>query len=299
MDIAGILSLEDKEVFEVFRLEAKSRGRKIFSDNENYMFIKGSDRICLVAHIDTVSGEWVDGTRKPVKKKLVEKYGIIRAYTERGKRPTILGADDRAGCYGLLDIMKSDDRPSILLTNYEECGGVGVGVFTNETDLWKNTDFFVELDRAGCNEYVQYNENTQEVHDFMAKFAISNGGYGSYSDIATISKVTKIPSVNLAIGYRSQHSDREYLDLAVMSMAIKKAKLIIHRYCKDKPQLGRIKERPIPPTRSSVYDWNSRQRKVDSEEIKCAECGAADGHHYRSCPDYDNKTGNLFNWEEK
>lgn len=301
MDIKAMLLMEPMDIFEVFKLEAKGRKRKVFTDNDNYMFIKGSDKICLVAHVDTVGGIWANGSRQQVPKKLHEKHGLITASIDDGsKRRTILGADDRAGCYGLLDIMKSDDRPSILLTNYEETGGRGVGVFVNETELWKNTDFFLELDRAGCNEYVIYVEVTQEVHSFMAKFAITNGGYGSFSDIATISRVTKIPSVNLAIGYRAQHSDHEYLDLAAMQLAIKKAKLIVHRFCKDKPQLGQVKERVFGRAPALTYDWKRDMKKQQEEDIKCADCGAMNGNHYRSCPEYyiDEKTGQLFDYGE-
>jgi hypothetical protein len=287
------LLLEDKEVFNLFKLEAKALGRKVFTDGENYMFIKGSERICLVAHVDTVN----PFTGK-VGKSIKERYGILTAWKDRSdkkKERTILGADDRAGCYGLLQIMKEDSRPSLLLTNYEERGGRGATVFTQETELWKNFDFMVELDRAGCNEYVQYTENSHEVHSFIAQFGIANGGSGSYSDIATISRATKLPAVNIAIGYRAQHSDREYLDLAAMELGIQKTRLIVHRYCKDKPQLGLIKEKDWGPKTEpiqlsqTVYTW----KPSNKEAIKCIECGGADGEHYRSCIYFDDNQSSF------
>jgi hypothetical protein len=165
----------------------------------------------------------------------------------------------------------------------------------------------VELDRAGCNEYVQYNQNTAEVHAFLAKFSISNGGYGSYSDIATISGHTHIPSVNLAIGYTRQHSDMESLDLSAMEMMIAKTRLIIHRYVNDKPQLGKTTERTYATTHVSsktngnggIYSWTPSakgpgERRTtaifpsdeDTDVVKCADCGQTNGDHNRSCPEY-------------
>jgi len=284
MGIKHMLMMETEDVFNYFIGEARALKRKLFTDNINYLFIKGTQRICLVAHIDTVGGEWQAGKRVAVKKRLHERHGIITAFKEGTKTRTVLGADDRAGCYGLMEIMKIDERPSILLTNFEECGGIGARIFTEQTELWKNFDFMVELDRQGCNEYVQYNNNPHEVHAFLAKFGIKNGGHGSYSDIATISRATKIPSVNMAIGYTGQHGDHEYLDIAAMNLAITKTKLIVHRYCQDKPEFGSIKEKVYEPVKR-VYYFDKKD--FNNEDIeKCAECGQTNGYHYRSCPDY-------------
>lgn len=277
-----MLTLADKEVFEYFKMEAKGMKRRVYTDGDNYMLIKGTEpTLCLVAHIDMIRrGDKAAG-------KIVEmNNGIVIAYRNKakGRERDILGADDRAGCFALLQIMREDPRPNILLTNHEEVGGRGARVFAHDTNLWKHFKLFIEFDRHGCNHYVQYNDNPQSMHSWLANFGIKNDGYGSYSDIATISGHTNIPSFNMAIGYTNQHSDRESLDISAMNLAISKASLMIHDFCSKKLDFGMIQpkkqvyyERPVFPQHKiekPKHDVNAGwvRRIEDPEEIYCEAC---------------------------
>lgn len=242
MEITGMLSLRDKDIFELFKLEARSLGRRVVTDNENYMVIPGTDqRLWLVAHIDTVCHGHIN-------RRIIMQRGIVSAFVGQSKKErAILGADDRAGCFALLQLMRKDARPTILLTNYEERGGRGVRVFVDETVLWKPAKLFIEFDRAGCNEYVQYNENPEAMHTWIKRFNVDFCRGGTYSDIRTISEKTRIPSFNMAIGYYRQHTEREYLDVAAMEMAITKAGHMINSFCGRDMDFGEIK---IPEQRS-------------------------------------------------
>jgi len=79
------------------------------------------------------------------------------------------------------------------------------------------------------------------MHTYLEKFNIKNDGKGTYSDIATISKATNIPSVNLGIGYRWQHTAEEFLDTRGMHLMIGKASDLLTHFPKE--GFGVIEER--------------------------------------------------------
>lgn len=164
--------------------------------------------ICLVAHLDTI----------------IRKDGVELEFSEGIVRNTkgVLGADDRAGVYAILDlIQRSEHRPPIIFTNHEEIGGRGVKALVRATgfDLWveeAGIKFFIELDRANERDYVYY---SHDLPDDMAAWVERygfRGDYGSYSDVADLTEATHIPHVNLSIGYRQQHGKAEWLSVPDM-----------------------------------------------------------------------------------
>ena len=256
--------MEDKDVFKAFERGAKKLKPKITTDKDNYWYLQGNIPLCLVAHIDTVS---------PIKTKVGRVFdfynGIIRAYHETSTgtvRAAVLGADDRAGCYGLYRLMRANpvNRPHILLLNYEEVGGIGVRDFVKKVDASKlGVNLFIELDRQGCNHYVQYNDNPDCVHDYIQSFGFDSQGRGSFSDISVISATTKIPSVNLSIGYYRQHTTSEMLDTAVMNMTIAKVQMMIDTF--PKASFGKIKE-PIP-YKAPVYQSKAVKKAEKAKPV--------------------------------
>lgn len=197
----------------IFRMMIdKFDGEIVETDLENYFFIKGNIPLCFVAHIDTVR------TKKD-KMNLKIENNII---TNSGG---ILGADDRAGVYGLFKIYESllDDReiPSFLFTNYEEVGGVGVKSFIDTYNKLENVNLFIELDRRGTDEYVTYVDVSKEVENYIESFGFIPS-VGSYSDIADLAEHYLIPAVNISIGYYSQHTNKERLVIDAMNMNIQR-----------------------------------------------------------------------------
>jgi hypothetical protein len=138
----------------------------------------------------------------------------------------ILGADDRAGVYGLLMAAKTAASmgvalPTLVFTDQEETGGVGVKTLLEDKIL--NTDsinLFVEMDRKGCNEYVFYSWSLPKaVKKYVRSFGY-NESKGSYSDITDITDDTGIPSVNVSCGYYNQHTESEVLHVDELEMNI-------------------------------------------------------------------------------
>lgn len=192
-------------VTELYRLYPTT---EVSTEFDNYIVAHGENPICLVAHVDTV------GVGLGQHELLVWSRNTLRV---GGAKGGILGADDRAGVFSILEIIRHCKKfkipmPSIIFTNYEESGGRGVkalisdGVFDES-----NTNLFVELDRKGCNEYVFYTANLpEEVKDYVESFGYIEKD-GSYSDIMDLAWHYKIPAVNLSIGYYSQHTSYESL----------------------------------------------------------------------------------------
>jgi len=198
----------------------------VISDDENYAFIPSPSEtpnpIMLVAHVDTV--------RRADPTSVINRRGVICAADDDA-----LGADDRAGVYGILEARRrceerGIDLPHILLTNHEECGGVGVSMFVKDgvlEDHLQDIRMLVELDRKGSEEAVTYGGDLPEgASKYLRTFGWRLGN-GSYSDIATLIDEYHIPAVNLSCGYYQQHTDHEYLVLAHLESCIDRLMLML------------------------------------------------------------------------
>lgn len=173
--------------------------------------------ILLVAHIDTVN---FSGSRV----KVVEDHGVL--FNQNG----ILGADDRAGVFIILELMENLNAvPYILLTNHEEIGGIGVTSFCNAKILDQylpEINMFVEFDRRGVNQYVSYAKLPTKIEQLFENYGYENH-HGSYSDVATLSRHYDIAHVNFSAGYFNEHSPSEYCSLAGIQFAIDNAALVL------------------------------------------------------------------------
>lgn len=200
-----VLMMPDKELGTYLITALKKSYKTVETDRNNYIYAPGENATCLVAHLDTCR----NAMDEPVV--LTKSRNVIRNI--KG----ILGADDRAGIYGILEVIrhcKASDipLPSVIFTNYEERGGAGVREFI-KSQLFKpeGINLFIELDRKGCNEYVFYSHMLpKKVKDYVESFGFQENR-GSYSDIADLTNEYEIPSVNLSVGYYQQHSAMEKL----------------------------------------------------------------------------------------
>lgn len=191
---------------DVYSVFADAAGIK-YDDTEEemppYFFIPGTrdpkERVLLVAHVDTAHN-------KPPKK--VHWRGNFAMADFEG-----LGADDRAGCAMLYELVSSGH--SILLTDGEEAGCIGAQIATEEIpDLLSEHAFAVEIDRAGDMEFVEYGLATKEFMEFLRNALPGwREPQGSFTDISAICPSANIGGVNLAAGYMFEHSSRELLSL--------------------------------------------------------------------------------------
>jgi hypothetical protein len=187
-------------------------------DKDNWLYYPTSSPLLIQAHYDSLA------TYKDYK--LFGDQLILKANG-------ILGADDRAGVASILEIYNrcveaKITPPSMLFTNHEETGGGGMKEFVkrHKKEDFDHVDLFIALDRQGCHDYVQYVDNPKEVEEYIERFGFIKA-HGSYSDIKDLSELTLVPSVNLSVGYYSQHTAGERLAVDEMFMTISRVMRII------------------------------------------------------------------------
>ena len=191
-----------------------SIGRKDYEISNDCLFVHGNIPVMLCCHLDTVGNVHV--------KNIVSENGTLR----NGENQ-LLGADDRCGVYGLIELSialgKKGIKPYLAFFTDEEIGLIGADNFIkkNPYNLY-DIKFCIELDRRGsddcvfyeadyCEEFIQYVESKGFKHNS-----------GSCSDISCIIETWKIPCVNLSIGYYNEHTPREYLVIDEMMSTINK-----------------------------------------------------------------------------
>ena len=108
-----LLKGEEKTVMSVCSryLESTYGKHNVFC-TQDFVYATGDIPILLVSHLDTVLYE------PPKTLYTTKDRNVIM-----GKKG--LGADDRAGVFAILKILKAGLRPSVLLTTGEEIGGLG------------------------------------------------------------------------------------------------------------------------------------------------------------------------------
>lgn len=186
----------------------KKRYKKVIVTPE-YLYAVGEIPIALVAHMDTVFSS------PPEDIYYDERKGVCWS-------PDGLGADDRAGIFAILTILKHGYRPSIIFTTDEEIGAVGASqlvedIKTPESEL----KYIIQLDRRGTNDCVFYDCNNRDFVEYIEKFGFVET-FGSFSDISVICPAWGIAGVNLSIGYEDEHSISETLRVGAMLNTIQK-----------------------------------------------------------------------------
>ena len=181
---------------------------------KDYLYAKGTLPVMLVAHIDTVFSYAPDEIFYDKEK------GAIWA-------PYGLGADDRAGIFGILDLVCRGFHPSILLLNGEEKGCLGAQAFIkNYPKTPKNIKYIIELDRAGTNDCVFYDCGNRDFISYIESFHFAEA-QGTYTDIVVLGPQWGIATVNLSIGYEREHTYSETLYVGPMLATIERISLML------------------------------------------------------------------------
>lgn len=181
---------------------------------KDYVLAVGDIPIGLVAHLDTVF------------KVLPENI-----YYDRVKNvmwsPDGLGADDRAGVYSIMQLIKGGLRPTVILTTDEELGCIGASCLVEDfKDAPTELKYIIELDRRGSNDCVFYDCDNPAFDDYVETFGFVTN-FGSFSDISIICPAWKVAGVNLSIGYYDEHSISETLHIGQMYDTIRKVKRML------------------------------------------------------------------------
>lgn len=188
---------------------------------KDYVIAVGDIPVGLVAHLDTVF-----------------KHQPEDIYYDRVKNvmwsPDGLGADDRAGVYSIMQIIKAGLKPTVILTADEELGCLGA---TKLSEDFENAPtelkYIIELDRRGSNDCVFYDCNNPDFDEYVESFGFITN-FGSFSDISVICPKWKVAGVNLSIGYYDEHSVSETLHIGQMYDTIKKVKHMLENADKAK-----------------------------------------------------------------
>lgn len=248
-----IITLTQDSLFNsLVSLLRKEGYSKITYDNKYYMCAEGDIPIALVAHLDTVFQTQPD-----------------TIYYDRSKNvvlnPEGLGADDRAGVFAILKIIKTGLRPHIIFLKDEEIGGKGAIALSKQPCPFAALKYLIELDRHGSNDCVFYHCENPKFTEYVESFGFE-WNYGTYSDIYDICPEWKIAGVNLSIGYENEHSYQELLHVGQMLSTINK----VIRMLND---AANIKE-PFKFIRTTVLDDMKFYSSFFSHDIeKCSCCG--------------------------
>ncbi len=282
-ELEQLLMMGELEVLVYAAAELEKLYDNVQTDYNNYAVAQGTSSIALVAHVDTVS--W--GTK-----------GMTLAWTKNVLRNEegILGADDRAGVFGILEAVKKAKSlnlplPSVIFTNHEESGGRGVKAFIKDKVFsGEGTNLFVELDRKGCNEYVFYTSSLpKQVKEYVESFGYCQKE-GSYSDIMDLAFAYKIPAVNLSVGYYSQHTQFETLHWDEMWLTINR---VVEMLADPIPVLYRLSE-------TDCRSWAGGYSRYGGGNYHGSNYGYAGGYGFDDYYDtYQGKVITLPSYEKQ
>lgn len=166
-------------------------------ETKDYIYAIGDIPIALVAHMDTVF-----------------KYPAEEVFYDRVKNviwsPDGLGADDRAGVFAIIQVIKQGLRPHIILTTDEEIGAKGASALASIDNPFEDLRYIIQLDRRGANDCVFYDCDNKDFTAYIESFGFVEA-IGSFTDISLICPAWKVAGVNLSVGYRDEHSVSEVL----------------------------------------------------------------------------------------
>jgi len=188
--------------------------KQVFFHPDYFVYAPGSNGLCLISHVDTVPRGKLDI--------VLTKNGTM--FNRQG----VLGGDCRAGVFAILKLIElcvkdEVDLPSVVFTNHEETGGDGMrGLIQSRLFDPDQCHLLLALDRRGRNEFVYYSSRIP----LEARRYIEGHGYkeavGIFSDVALLSYATRICGINLSIGFRLEHSPKEFLRLPDLLSTIKR-----------------------------------------------------------------------------
>ena len=175
-----------------------------------YIIAEGDLPVCLCAHIDTVFSH------------LPETF-----YYDQEKSvlwsPQGLGADDRAGNYAIIELLEKGHKPSIILTDEEEKGGLGAEALIKKFPEcpFEDCRAIIQLDRQGKKDAVYYDCDNKDFEKLIISYGFTTA-WGTFTDISIIAPQWKIAAVNLSVGYYNEHSVIETLNTRHLDSTISK-----------------------------------------------------------------------------
>jgi hypothetical protein len=178
--------------------------------------------------------------------------------------PEGLGADDRAGIFSIIKIVRAGFRPNIICTTDEEIGALGALAFSKVPCPFEDLKYIIQLDRRGTNDCVFYSCDNPDFVKYIEEFGFIEN-YGSYTDISKLCPAWGVAGVNLSIGYMNEHTESEILFVSAMLYTIERVKRMLSQ--ENIPFFEYI-----PRAAYSSFGWPKHLSYYDELE-KCDCCG--------------------------
>lgn len=140
---------------------------------------------------------------------------------------TGLGADDRAGVFAILELIRRNSC-DVLFTSYEEKGSLGAKQFITDYDKNPRYHMLVQLDNPGDNGTMFYDNKAEDFQDYILSFGFVRA-YSKSSDIKFIAPQWKVNAVNLSVGYYNAHKKYEQLNLKQLERTITKVNQLLSK----------------------------------------------------------------------
>lgn len=181
---------------------------------ELFVYAPGEIPLLLVAHTDTVH------RAPPAALYLDSVQEVLWS-------PNGLGADDRAGVYGVASLLEKGYRPHVLFTDEEETGGAGAREAAQSLCA-PPVRLMVQLDRRGATDAVYYSCDNPSLRRWVKRRGFQTA-QGSFTDISTLMPAWGIAGVNLSTGYYREHTTSEHLKLAELRATLDKVETMLRR----------------------------------------------------------------------
>jgi hypothetical protein len=209
-------------------------------------------RTLFVAHVDTVHRK--EGANK-----------IRQTATHWYADGAALGADDGAGVAMLMHLLQAGVHAYYIFTQGEECGGIGAThIAKTQRELLSEFDRAIAFDRRGIDSVITHQGMSRTASDAFAD-ALSAAlnaddtlmylpdNTGVYTDTAEFIDV--VPEcTNISVGYYSEHSDKESLDIIHFQALAERVVLIDWDALPTDRDPTVIEDWRLAWTRTSSYD---------------------------------------------
>lgn len=223
-------------------------------ETKDYVFAEGDIPIALCAHLDTVF------LAPPEEIYFDAKKNVMWS-------PDGLGADDRAGVFAILQIIRAGYKPSVIFTTEEERGGIGAAQLAQLDLPFPGLKYIIQLDRRGAEDCVFYDCDNPEFINYVEQFGFTFN-WGSFSDISTLCPAWEVAGVNLSVGYYDEHSEIERLFVGQLMATIEKVKKMLD------DAVNIVEKFKYIPSYTSYYHWFKPYDGYSSfGVVKCSCCG--------------------------
>lgn len=230
-----------------------SKHYKKVVETDDYIFAEGDIPIALVAHMDTVFKLPPDDIYYDERKNVMWS-------------PDGLGADDRAGVYAIVTLIREGFKPHIIFTTDEEMGAIGASLLAKLDCPFSDCKYIIQLDRRGSNDCVFYDCDNQAFVDYVEQFGFE-WNYGTFTDISRLCPAWKIAGVNLSVGYKDEHSVSEVLFVGQLLSTIAKVRKMLQQ-AETAPYFEYV-----PAKYNGYYGgWSWETGYSTTGVLKCSHC---------------------------